>query len=147
MVWICMVKVRFAYLALAHVSHFFRTGAVGLQAMDAFFRFWNFEMITAASSASVFGPRVALFPRTRAVGPKAMDAFCRSWHFSTFIVTSSASVFGHRVDVWAPFCSILSARSAVDLAKAPLLDMLFQNIISFGPPPHIFPKRPSLWVP
>ena len=39
MVWICMVKVRFAYLALAHVSHFFRTGAVGLQAMDAFFRF------------------------------------------------------------------------------------------------------------
>ena len=39
MVWICMVKVRFAYLALAHVSHFFRTGAVGLQAIDALFRF------------------------------------------------------------------------------------------------------------
>ena len=33
-----MVKVRFPYLALAHVSHFFcRTGAVGLQAIDAFF--------------------------------------------------------------------------------------------------------------
>ena len=40
MVWICMVKVRFAYLALAHVSHFFcRPGAVGLQAIDAFFTF------------------------------------------------------------------------------------------------------------
>ena len=39
MVGICKVKVRFAYLALAHVSHFFRTGAVGLQAMDAFFTF------------------------------------------------------------------------------------------------------------
>ena len=40
MVWICMVKVRFAYFALAHVSHFFcRTGAVGLQTMDAFSRF------------------------------------------------------------------------------------------------------------
>ena len=39
MVGICKVKVRFVYLALAHVSHFFRTGAVGLQAMDAFFRF------------------------------------------------------------------------------------------------------------
>ena len=38
-------------------------------------------MITAASSASVFGPRVALFPRTRAVGPQAMDAVYRSLTF------------------------------------------------------------------
>ena len=39
MVGIDKVKVRFPYFALAHVSHFFRTRAVGLQAIDAFFRF------------------------------------------------------------------------------------------------------------
>ncbi len=43
MVGICKVKVRFPNLALAHVSHFFRTRVMGLQAIDAFFTFLNFS--------------------------------------------------------------------------------------------------------
>ena len=97
MVGICKVKVRFAYLALAHVSHFFRTGVVGLQAIDAFFTFWTFWNFTVASSASVFASPCRTFFRTSAVGPQAIVAFYSFCNFWKFIFVSCAPAFGPRV--------------------------------------------------
>ena len=79
MVGIYKVKVRFSYLALAHVSHFFRTGVVGLQAIDAFSLFELFENLQLPALLLSLAPRVALVSRTRAVGQQAIDAlfsFC-----------------------------------------------------------------------
>ena len=168
MVWICMVKVISPYFALAHVSHFFRTGAVGLQAIDAFFTFWTFWNFTVASSASVFASPCPTFFRTSAVGPQAIVAFYSFCNFWKFIFVSCAPAFGPRVAHCPAFRRILSIfftfrfvpsvrsggfcsqhpsghadRSRSSSEKHALRPPRFRRLEKYfvwGPPSHIFPN-------
>ena len=75
MVWICKVKVRFAYLALAHVSHFSEPEPWAYKQLTPFSLFEIFEILQLPALLLSLPPRVALFFRTSAVGPQAIVAF------------------------------------------------------------------------
>ena len=72
-----MANVRFPYLALAHVSHFFAEPEPwAYKQLTHFSVFELFEILQLPALLLSLPPRVALFFRTSAVGPQAIDALC-----------------------------------------------------------------------
>ena len=79
-------------LSSAHVSHFFfGKGSVGKERMDTFCSFSTLRQLTVASSAPVFGPRVALSAPFRRIFGK----------FRHLDATSGS----YREALWPPGCS------------------------------------------
>ena len=126
-----MGKVRFAYLALAHVSHvFIRTGVVGLQAIDAFFLHFfilNFLKFYSCQPCFCFWLLASLFDQLFAAFSALCLLFCP---FLLYVhAGSAASVHMNMQGGAVLFVSLI-------FTWPPSLSRRFRNL-RLGPPAHI----------
>ena len=114
MVGIDKVKVSCISVSSAHVSQFFGKGSVGKERMDTFRRFSTLRQLTVASSAPVFGPRVALSAPFRRIFGKFrhLDATSSSYREARGHLDAVSVPFRHldaisgnyREALWPPGC-------------------------------------------
>ena len=161
MVRIDKVKMRLLLLSSAHVSHFFGKGSVGKERMDTFCSFSTLRQLTVASSAPVFGPRVALSAPFRRIFGKFrhLDATSGSYREALWppgcsfgAISAPGCNFGQLqgsalatwmrfwrpVGTWMPLRKDLRKRCRFRKAPNRSRESRSRNIFRLGPPAHIF---------
>ena len=152
MVGIYKVKVRLLPVSLAHVSHFSEPEPWAYKQWTHFSGLEILKLLQLPALLLSLAHMSHFFPEREPWAQKQCTHFAVldiSRHLlspAPLLSLDTESTSGH---LFAPFCALSPhfwraiarervARSAVDLATSPLLDMLFKTYVRLGPPSHIY---------